>query len=104
VYDAIMKRWLLGGVLLAVGCKSAPSDDQCKQLLGHLIDLEFKKAGAATSGDSMKAEIAKQKQAVEDAKSSEFVETCTRKTARSRVECALGASDLDAVARCDDAK
>jgi len=99
-----MKRWILTGVLLATGCKNAPSDDQCKQLLDHLIDLEFKKAGAAASSDSMKAEIAKQKQAVSEAKAVEFLETCTKKTARSRVECVLAAADLDAVAKCDEAK
>jgi len=99
-----MKRWILGGVLLATGCKNAPSEDQCKQLLDHLVDLEFRKAGASASGDSMKAEIAKQKLAVSEAKAGEFVEACTKKTAKSRVECALGATDLDAVAKCDETK
>jgi hypothetical protein len=99
-----MKRWILGGLLVAMGCKTGPSEDQCKQLLDHLVDLEFRKAGAAAASDSMKAEITKQKQAVSDAKSSEFVEACTKKTAKSRVECALGAGDLDAVARCDEVK
>jgi hypothetical protein len=99
-----MKRWILGGVLVVMGCKTGPSEDQCKQLLDHLVDLEFRKAGAAAASDSMKAEITKQKQAVSEAKSSEFVETCTKKTAKSRVECALSAGDLDAVARCDEVK
>jgi hypothetical protein len=99
-----MKRWILGAVLVATGCKTGPSEDQCKQLLDHLVDLEFKKAGAAASSDSMKSEIAKQKQAVSEAKASEFLEACTKKTAKSRVECALGAGDLDAVARCDEVK
>jgi hypothetical protein len=99
-----MKRWILAGMLLATGCKNAPSDDQCKQLLDHLVDLEFKKAGAAASNDAMKAEIAKQKQAVSEAKASEFLETCTKKTARARVECAIAAADLEAVAKCDEAK
>lgn len=99
-----MTRWILAGVLLATGCKNAPSEDQCKQLLVHLVDLEFKKAGAAASSDSMKAEIAKQKQAVSDAKASEFLDACINKTARSRVECALTAADLEAVAKCDEAK
>jgi len=99
-----MKRWILAGVLLATGCKNAPSEDQCKQLLDHLVDLEFKKAGAAASSESMKSEIAKQKLAVSEAKATEFIESCTKKTARSRIECALGASDLDAVAKCDEAK
>jgi hypothetical protein len=52
----------------------------------------------------MKAEIAKQKQAVSEAKATEFLETCGKKTARTRVECALAAADLDAVAKCDEAK
>lgn len=99
-----MKRWILGAVLLATGCKNAPTEDQCRQLLDHLVDLEFKKAGAAASNDALKAEIAKQKQAVSEAKSSEFLETCAKKMARARVECALAASDLESVAKCDEAK
>jgi hypothetical protein len=98
-----MKRWILGAVLLAMGCKNAPSEDQCKQLLDHLVDLEFKKAGA-TGGDTVKAELAKQKQAVSEARSTEFLEACVKRTARSRVECALGAGDLEAVAKCDEVK
>jgi len=99
-----MKRWILVAALLATGCKTAPSEDRCRQLLDHLVDLEFKKAGAAAVSDSMKAEIAKQKQAVSEAKASEFVEACTKKTAKARIECALAAVDLDAVAKCDEAK
>jgi hypothetical protein len=97
-----MKRWLLGGVLVAMGCKNAPSEDQCKQLLDHLVDLEFKKAGAAATSDAMKSEIAKQKQAVSQAIATEFLDACTRRTAKSRVECAVGAGDLDALTRCDE--
>ncbi|HEY0189865.1 MAG TPA: hypothetical protein VGC42_02005 [Kofleriaceae bacterium] len=98
-----MKRWIVAGMLLAAGCKNAPSEDQCKQLLEHLIDLEFKKAGANVSG-AAKDEMEKQKKAVAEAKAGEFAETCSKKVARARVECALSASDLDAVARCDEVK
>lgn len=98
-----MKRWIAGAVLLVTACKNAPSEDQCKQLLDHLVDLEFKKAGA-TSSDAVKADLAKQKQAVSEAKAAEFLQTCTRRTAKPRIECALAASDLEAVARCDEAK
>lgn len=97
-----MKRWIVGA-LLAAGCGNAPSEEQCKQLLEHLVDLEFKKAGTAATSDSMKAELAKQKQAVSDARTGEFVETCTTKTAKSRVECALAATDLESVKTCDEA-
>ena len=100
---AEMKRWILGAVLLATGCKNAPSEDQCKQLLEHLVDLEFKKAGAASS-DAVKADLAKQKQAVSEAKSAEFLDTCTKKTSKARIECALAAGDLEGVTRCDDVK
>jgi hypothetical protein len=104
---AEMKRWILGAVLLgaglAAGCRNAPSEDQCKQLLDHLVDLEFKKAGAASS-DAVKAELAKQKQAVSEAKATEFLESCTKKTARARIECALAAADLEGVAKCDEVK
>ncbi len=98
-----MKRWILGVVLLATGCKNAPSEEQCKQLLDHLVDLEFKKAGA-TASDSAKGELAKQKQAVSEAKSAEFIDACTKKTAKSRIDCALAAVDLEGVARCDEVK
>lgn len=102
-----MKRACVLALLVVVGCKNGPSDDQCKQLLTHMVDLEFKKAGAAASSDAMKAEIAKQKTAVTDAKSAEFLDTCSKKMARSRVECALASNELDGengVAKCDETK
>ncbi len=99
-----MKRVMLVAVVLAVGCKKGPSEDQCKQLLDHLVDLEFKKAGTAGATDAMKAELTKQKQAVTAAKSGEFIAVCVDKTAKSRVDCALAANDLDAVAKCDEQK
>ncbi len=99
-----MKRWLLAAVVVLVGCKNAPSEDQCKKLLDHLVDLEFKKAGAATGSDEVKAQIAKQKEAVSTAKSAEFIDVCVNKTAKDRIECALAAQDLDAVAKCDEQK
>lgn len=106
-YDRAMKRaWVLG-LLVVAGCSKGPSEDQCKKLLTHLVDLEFKKAGAAASSDAMKAEIAKQKTAVTEAKSKEFVDTCVKKMAKSRVECALKANELEGdngVAKCDEAK
>jgi hypothetical protein len=94
-------------LFLAVGCKNGPSDEQCKQLLNHLVDLEFKKAGAAASGDAMKSEITKQKTAVSDKVASEFLDICTKKNSKARVECALAASELDGdsgVNKCDEAK
>jgi hypothetical protein len=102
-----MKRaWVLA-LVIAAGCGKGPSEGDCKKLLDHLVDLEFKKAGAAATSDAMKAEIAKQKTAVTEAKASEFISTCMKKMAKSRVQCALAATELDGengVAKCDEAK
>lgn len=101
------RAWVLAA-LFAVGCKGGPSEDQCKQLLEHLTDLEFKRAGAAATTDDRKAEIAKQKTAVTDKVAGEFIKECKDKMAKSRVDCALSANDLDgtdnSVAKCDEAK
>jgi hypothetical protein len=97
-------RWLVIAVLAAAGaCSQGPSEAQCKQLLGHLIDLEFKKGGAATgANEAMKADLAKQKAAVMEAKAPEFMAACVDKTHRDRVECALAATDLAEVQKCDE--
>jgi len=104
-----MKRWvaivLLAVIPAAGACGKGPSEDQCKMLLEHLIDLEFKKSGAGTPiNDGMKAELAKQKAAAIEVKSAEFMTTCVDRTAKDRVECALAATDLNAVAKCDEVK
>jgi hypothetical protein len=95
-----MTRWVLA-LALCAGCGKTPSDDQCKQLLDHLTELEFKKAGATATADAQKAALAQQKAKVVEAKTAEFMDQCTKKTARDRVECALAATDLDAVTKCD---
>ena len=97
-----MKRLVV--LLALVGCGKGPSKDQCTKLLDHLVDLEFKKAGATASADAQKADLAKQKQAVVDNKRKDFVAACVDRTARDRVECALQATDLDGVAKCDETK
>jgi len=100
-----MKRWVAIVLLAAAACGKGPSEDQCKRLLEHLIDLEFKKGGAAGgANDAMRAELAKQKAAVMELKSAEFMSACVEKTHRDRVDCALAATDLAAVAKCDEAK
>ena len=94
-------------LLFAMGCKNGPSEDQCKQLLDHLVDLEFKKGGAAATTEAAKQELAKSKAAVTEAKSTEFIQTCKKKMTRARVECALAANDVDGdsgLAKCDVSK
>ena len=106
-YDKDMKRGTVFAMLLVGACSKGPSEDQCKKLLTHIVDLEFKKAGAAASSDAMKAEIAKQKTAVTEAKSKEFLDQCTQKMSKGRVECALKANELDGdngVGKCDESK
>jgi|SRR5688572_23576760 len=105
-YDKAMKRaWVI--LVLAAACGKGPSEDQCNKLLNHLVDLEFKKAGAAATTDAMKSEIAKQKTAVTDAKKAEFMEVCVKKMSKARVECALTKTEIDGdngVGKCDEAK
>ncbi len=98
----LVRTCMIACVLLApLGCGKGASEDQCKQLLDHLVELEFKKAGATGTADSQKADLEKQKQKVVEEKWPEFLEACQQKTAKDRVECALAANDLDAVAKCD---
>ena len=96
----------LGALALLGACNKGPSKTQCKQLLEHLADLEVAKAGATGTGsdaspEAMKAETQKNKAALVEARTDEFVGMCTEKIAKPRVECALGARDFDAVAKCD---
>ncbi len=106
-YDKDMKRGTVFAMLLVGACSKGPSEDQCKKLLTHIVDLEFKKAGAAASSDAMKTEIAKQKETVTEAKKKEFLDQCVNKMSKVRVECALKANELDGengVGKCDEAK
>ena len=102
MYDDDMRHLLLVVVVALAACKDAPSQAQCQKLLDHLIAIELDKAGAGAD-DTVKAELAKQKQAVASAKSEEFLNVCMNKTAKARVECALAAKDRDAIVKCDEA-
>lgn len=98
-----MMRWLVVAALVAGACSKGPSKDQCQQLLEHLVELEFKEGGAATAAnEGMKADLAKQKAAVKEKVSAEFMAACEDKTHRDRVECVLAAGDLAAVQKCDE--
>jgi hypothetical protein len=106
-YDRPMKRAWVFALVIAAACGKGPSEDDCKKFLDHLVDLEFKKAGAAATSDAMKAEIAKQKTAVTEAKASEFIDTCKKKMSKARVQCALAATELDGdngIGKCDETK
>src|SRR5689334_11900215 len=106
-YDEGMKRAWVFAVMVAAACDKGSSDDDCKKLLDHLVDLEFKKAGAAATTDAMKQEIAKQKNTVTEAKAAEFMDVCKKKMSKARVQCALAATELDGdngIGKCDEAK
>ncbi|MGE0867463.1 MAG: hypothetical protein AB7P03_02795 [Kofleriaceae bacterium] len=96
-----MRYWLLGFAVALAGCKDAPSQSQCEKLLDHILTIELDQTGAS-SPDSVKADLAKQKQSVAKAKSEEFLNVCMNKTSKARVECALAANDRDAIAKCDE--
>jgi hypothetical protein len=102
-----MKRAVVAVILFAAACKSGPSKDDCSKLLDHLVDLEFKKAGAAATSDAMRAEITKAKGQVTSNVADTFMKTCTDKMTKARVTCALAAAELEgegSVAKCDEAK
>ena len=106
-YDEAMKRAWVFALVFAAACGKGPSDDDCKKFLDHLVDLEFKKAGAAATTDAMKQEIAKQKNTVTEAKSAEFLDVCKKKMSKARVQCALAATELDGdngIGKCDETK
>jgi hypothetical protein len=102
---------LLGCALLAglfagwlAGCSSAPSDSDCDKLRDKLVDLEFAAMGAKAATSEARAQIAKQKQDTSEGVSQRFKEACTKKTPKSLIDCALGATSLDAVKQCDESK
>ena len=75
--------------------------ERCAQLFDHLIDLEFAKAGAAARTHEEQDALASQKASIRESKQAEFLTTCIDKTPSARVDCALAATDLAAVERCD---
>lgn len=95
-----MKTWIILAALATAACGKGPSKDQCEKALDHLVDLELKKAGTTQSA-AVKADLAKQKAAVVEAKRAEFMTECIDKTAKDRVECVLGKQSIDDVALCD---
>ena len=92
-------------MIVAAGCSSGPSTDQCQKLLEHLIDLEVAAGGGkAAATDEAKAEQAKQKKQIAAGAATKFDEACVHKTPKDVVECALAARTLEDVAKCDQSK
>jgi hypothetical protein len=84
-------------VVSASGCGKAPSDDQCKRLLDHIVDLELTKAGATPAEGSagVKAGVDQLRAKVTEVRAPEFMEACLAKTSRARVECGIAATTVE---------
>jgi len=99
-------RVLLGlGLMagLAAGCSKAPSADQCKGALDHLLELEIEDAGGTTGlTPEMKADLEKQKAAVSEQLRTNFMDACVKKTPKDIVECTLKAKTLGDAGKCDE--
>ena|SRR5258705_2924261 len=88
---------------LAGGCNKAPSADQCKQALDHLLELEVDNAGGGKGlTDEMKADLQKQKTNVAEDLRTKFMDACVKKTPRDIVECTLKAKTLGDAGKCDE--
>jgi hypothetical protein len=96
-----MKSWI-AALALCAACTKGASQEQCTQLLDHLVDLEFRHVGATLQTVQQQSDLAEMKAAVQKAKSPEFLTACQDRTAKERVECALVAPDIAAVAKCDE--
>ena len=99
---AWLARLAVGTTLVTAACQSTPSKSDCDKLLAHLIDIEVSSGGGDKLPEAMKAEVAKQKQAIKDyAVGQKFLETCTQKTPKKVVACGLAAKNADELAKCD---
>ncbi len=99
---AWLARLAVGTALVTAACQSTPSKSDCDKLLAHLIDIEVSSGGGDKLPEAMKAEVAKQKQAIKDyAVGQKFLETCTQKTPKKVVACGLAAKNADELAKCD---
>lgn len=102
VYDLPM-RLLLAFALLVAGCSKAPSAEQCKTALDHLLELEVDQAGGNKGlTEEMKADLVKQKANVSEALRTQFMDACVKKTSRDIVECVNRAKTIDDAGKCDE--
>ena len=92
------------GLLVAAGCSSAPSQEQCESLMDHLIDLELAKGGGKNATPEMKADLDKQKKAVAEYTRDKFMEACTKKTAKAVVDCGAKAMTEKDLTACDESE
>ena len=85
-------------LLSLAACAEAPSEDQCKKLRDHLIDLQVKEAeGAALTPEQLD-------DVHNHATKVRFMPTCTEKTTKKLVDCALAATTTEEARACDESK
>jgi hypothetical protein len=97
-------RLLATFLLAAAACGNAPSQEQCEQLMTHLIDLELVKGGGKNVTPEMKADLEKQKTQIAEYTHDKFMEACMKKTAKAVVECGARAKDEAELAACDESE
>lgn len=91
--------------LNVVGCGSSsdesddakPSQRACEQMREHLLDVRL-----ATVSGLDAAALKAQRESLRNSLGADFVSACQQKMTRKMVQCALGASDGEALAHCDD--
>ena len=82
-------------LLTASACSDVPSDAQCEKFLDHVIALEVN-AGTA-SAEEKPLHI----QRLKEAKQKEFLEQCATKIKASHIECALKATRIEEIEKCE---
>ena len=90
---------LAGACLLAGGCRSKPSAEDCDKVVRHIIDLEAADAGGGAVPAEQKAELEQRKRSVFQAVGTSY---CRDEMSVDQVECALAARTLTELGqKCD---
>jgi|GEM_PF-2233771 len=99
------------GSLLALGaCKGGGGGSKCEQAITKAMNMAMEMAGAmgAMAGDAAKVEEAKKQMKAEmDKKMPEAIKKCEEAIkgnpeAEKALDCIIGASDMEAMSKCDD--
>ena len=93
-----MRFALLVGLLAVAACADKPSEKQCRDLLDHVIKLEYEAAGDEPDKDRLQKAKAQLSTYVED----DFMQQCLDELPKKRVVCGLAARSKDELLACDD--
>jgi hypothetical protein len=81
---------------LVVGCGDKPTDAECEDYLSHMIDLEV-----TAKNPEMKADHPKQKASVRKSIGAVVMKECQKTLPGEQVRCAIKASSMADVAKCE---